>query len=164
MLQVSNNNHRKEEEDVSFRSIIIQRRGCRSSCFNDPVHGSCITNEYVCILYSYKRILLFYFILFYSNLFDLEVIIATRRKVSKTSPPTVESVPACTCLYKYFYTKSRNSTLKPFVLPDNFYQQSLCTHPTNLVVFLFELKCWIIQLVLMLQLYLFVNCYLAAFV
>ena len=106
MLQVNNNSHRKEEEDVSFRSIVIQRRGCRSSCFNDPVHGSCITNEYVCILYSNKRILLFYFILFYSNLFDLEVIIATRRKVSKTSPSTVESVPASTCLYVLLHDRS----------------------------------------------------------
>ena len=127
MLQVSNNSHRKEEEDVSFRSIVIQRRGFRSSCFNDPVHGSCITNEYVCILYSYKRILLFYFILFYSNLFDLEVIIATRRKVSKTSPPTVMKVCQLLSVCTYFYTKNRNSTLKPSVLPDNFYQHSLCT-------------------------------------
>ena len=130
MLQVSNNSHRKKEEDVSFRSIIIQRRGCRSSCFNDPVHGSCITNEYVCILYSNKRILLFYFILFYFILFDLEVIIATRRKVSKTSPPEPLKVYQLPRVCTYFYTIDWNSTLKPFVLPDNFYQQSLCTLQT----------------------------------
>ena len=105
MLQVSNNSHRKEEEDVSFRSIIIQRRGCRTSCFNDPVHGSCITNEYVCILYSNKRILLFYFILF--QLIRCRSYNCHQKKSFKNfATDRYESVPAFTCLYVLLHDKS----------------------------------------------------------